>query len=103
MNDRSTTTPAADARGTFWVHGRVQGVGFRWWTRGQALELQLSGSATNYPDGRVLVVAEGARAQVETLLERLQETPSNHGRPGRVDTVVGNVGTPRGVEGFSCR
>lgn len=42
---------------TAWVHGHVQGVGFRWWTRCQAKELGLAGSASNYPDGRVLVVA----------------------------------------------
>ena len=24
-----------------WVHGHVQGVGFRWWTRSRALELGL--------------------------------------------------------------
>ena len=37
---------------TAWVHGFVQGVGFRWWTRSQALELGLVGSATNLADGR---------------------------------------------------
>ena len=26
------------ARATFFVRGRVQGVGFRWWTRARALE-----------------------------------------------------------------
>ncbi|MEO6703969.1 MAG: acylphosphatase, partial [Jatrophihabitantaceae bacterium] len=28
---------------TAWVHGQVQGVGFRWWTRSRALELGLTG------------------------------------------------------------
>ena len=45
-----------------WVHGHVQGVGFRWWTRSRALELGLSGYAANKPDGRVHVVAEGDEA-----------------------------------------
>lgn len=45
-----------EERLTAWVHGRVQGVGFRWWTRSRALELGLVGSATNHADGRVLVV-----------------------------------------------
>ncbi|MGZ6879549.1 MAG: acylphosphatase, partial [Mycobacteriaceae bacterium] len=53
---------------TAWVHGRVQGVGFRWWTRSRALELGLVGSASNQRDGRVLVVAEGPRARCEDLL-----------------------------------
>ena len=50
-----------DVRLTAWVHGRVQGVGFRWWTRSRALELGLTGYAANRPDGRVLVVAQGPR------------------------------------------
>ncbi|MDT5237790.1 MAG: acylphosphatase, partial [Mycobacterium sp.] len=45
----------ADVRLTAWVHGYVQGVGFRWWTRSQALELGLTGYASNRPDGRVQV------------------------------------------------
>ena len=54
---------AADepARLTVWVAGRVQGVGFRWWARARALELNLVGSAENLEDGRVKVIAEGWR------------------------------------------
>ena len=48
-----------DVRLTAWVHGHVQGVGFRWWTRSRALELGLAGYASNRPDGRVQVVAQG--------------------------------------------
>src|ERR1700733_7931747 len=47
-----------EARLTAWVHGRVQGVGFRWWTRSRALELGLTGYAANRPDGRVLGAAQ---------------------------------------------
>ena len=55
-----------------WVRGRVQGVGFRWWTRARALELGLVGSASNLDDGRVEVVAEGTREACEALLEALR-------------------------------
>ena len=41
--------PEPEVRLTAFVHGQVQGVGFRWWTRARALELGLSGSATNLP------------------------------------------------------
>jgi acylphosphatase len=69
------------------VRGHVQGVGFRWWTRSQALALGLSGYAKNLPDGRVEVQAQGPRGQVEKLLERL--TADEHvGRPGRVRGVT---------------
>ncbi len=54
--------PADDVRLTAWVHGHVQGVGFRWWTRSRALELGLTGFAANKPDGRVHVVAQGPAA-----------------------------------------
>lgn len=73
---------------TAWVHGQVQGVGFRWWTRSRALELGLSGHATNQPDGRVLVVAQGDRQACERLLELLRGDTT----PGSVDTVVADIG-----------
>ncbi|MGB3369491.1 MAG: acylphosphatase [Rhodococcus sp. (in: high G+C Gram-positive bacteria)] len=86
-----------DARLTAWVHGQVQGVGFRWWTRSQALELGLVGSATNHADGRVLVVAEGARDRLEQLLSRLR----GRSTPGTVTLVVESWDPPRGgLSGF---
>lgn len=88
------------ARLTAFVHGRVQGVGFRWWTRSQALELGLAGSATNLDDGRVCVVAEGPEKNCRELLTRLSEQPSRHNRVGEVSTVIEQWGEPRGVEGF---
>lgn len=69
---------------TAWVHGQVQGVGFRWWTRARALELGLTGYAKNQPDGRVLVIAQGPRESCEALLELLRGTST----PGTVDNVV---------------
>ncbi len=77
-----------------WVKGRVQGVGFRWWTRSQALALSLVGYARNLPDGRVEVCAQGERAAIEELEELLREFPSSAGRPGRVQSVVIQWGTP---------
>ncbi|WP_067967012.1 acylphosphatase [Nocardiopsis trehalosi] len=87
-------TDGADtpARLTAWVRGRVQGVGFRWWVRSRALELGLTGAATNLADGRVEVVAEGPRAQCDELLSLLRTGDT----PGRVDGVVERWGKPRG-------
>jgi acylphosphatase len=73
-----------DVRLTAWVHGSVQGVGFRWWTRSRALELGLTGYAANQADGHVLVVAQGPRGAGEKLLQLLQGGRT----PGRVDKVV---------------
>lgn len=73
---------------TVWVHGTVQGVGFRWWTRSRALEQRLTGYAANQADGRVLVVARGPREACEKLLQALEGGDSWPPRPGRVDKVV---------------
>ncbi len=76
--------PDAVVRLSAWVHGQVQGVGFRWWTRSRALELGLTGFASNRPDGRVHVVAQGRRDDCGRLLELLQSGDT----PGSVDNVV---------------
>ncbi len=92
--------PSDPVRMTAWVHGMVQGVGFRWWTRSRALELGLVGSAANLADGRVEVVAEGSREACEALLERLRDART----PGGVDKVVARFTAPRGgLSGFSER
>jgi acylphosphatase len=73
-----------------WVHGRVQGVGFRWWTRARALELGLTGFAANKSDGRVHVVARGPRDQCQRLLDLLEGGDT----PGHVDVVVADWSEP---------
>ena len=82
---------------TAYVHGMVQGVGFRWWTRSRALELGLVGYAKNLPDGRVLVVAEGPHDSLDALLGRLRSGDT----AGRVDLVVESFGPANGdLTGF---
>jgi acylphosphatase len=83
------------ARLTAWVDGLVQGVGFRWWVRSQALRLGLAAAATNLPDGRVKVVAEGAREACGELLALL----SGPSAPGTVTGVAHEWDEPR--EGLS--
>lgn len=91
-------------RAIVFVRGRVQGVGFRWWTRARALEIGLVGHARNMADGRVEVCAQGGREQIGSLIDLLQETPSRHRRPGRVDSVVVQWHEARaGLEGFRER
>ena len=79
-------------RMTAWVHGHVQGVGFRWWTRCRALELGLTGHAANLPDGRVEVVAEGSREDCERLLTALRCGST----PGYVHQVTEQFSDARG-------
>ncbi|MBV2362582.1 acylphosphatase [Streptomonospora nanhaiensis] len=88
------------ARLTAWVRGRVQGVGFRWWVRSRALELGLTGAATNLADGRVEVVAEGPRERCAQLLAHLRGGET----PGEVTGVVERWENPRGAySGFAER
>ncbi len=57
------------------VDGRVQGVGFRFFVKNAAEELGLTGWVRNKMDGRVEVLAEGSRADLDTLLDALRRGP----------------------------
>ena len=59
----------------FRVHGRVQGVGFRWWTRRRASDLGLRGTVRNRPDGTVEVHAAGDLAMLEVFANELEVGP----------------------------
>ena len=57
------------------IIGRVHGVGFRYFVYREAIALGLTGWVANDADGSVHCVAEGPRADLEALLERLREGP----------------------------
>ncbi len=57
------------------VSGRVQGVGYRAFTRDAAKKLGLKGFVRNLPDGRVEVYAEGEEERLKELLEKLYQGP----------------------------
>jgi len=87
---------AAIARIVF-VHGRVQGVGFRWFVRERAEALGVAGWVRNRYDGSVEAWCEGEPAAVEALLAALREGP----RFGRVDGVDVREREPEGRAGFT--
>jgi acylphosphatase len=58
------------------VRGSVQGVGYRWFVRGQAMRFAITGWVANEADGSVRVVAEGSRDALEQLLAALHQGPS---------------------------
>lgn len=70
-------------RRAFRVTGRVQGVGFRWWTRKTARDLGLRGTVRNAPDGSVEVHAAGSREDLEIFRRRLENGPG----PALVEAV----------------
>ena len=57
------------------VHGRVQGVGFRYSARNQAIRLQLKGWVRNEADGTVTVEMEGPEAACLKFLSWLEQGP----------------------------
>lgn len=58
------------------IHGRVQGVGFRFSTNQLAKELDIRGIVRNESDGTVYVEAVGAEEQIDTFIKRLAQGPS---------------------------
>jgi acylphosphatase len=81
------------------LHGRVQGVGFRYFVRQEAVRLGLSGWVSNEPDGSVRVVAEGSAPALEQLQRVLRDGPSG----ARVENLDVRWAEPRGLAGFGVR
>ncbi len=82
------------------VHGRVQGVGFRYFVVNKALSLGLRGYARNTSDGCVEVLAQGPRQTLENLLLLLQRGPA----AAEVGTVETNWCEPSThLSGFHVR
>jgi acylphosphatase len=82
------------------VHGRVQGVGFRYHVRRRAEALGVTGWVANEPDGTVRCVAEGDRQTLERLLADVRRGPTG----ARVERVVtGWHAATGGFEGFRVR
>jgi acylphosphatase len=65
---------ATDARRWF-VRGRVQGVGYRYFAQRAAAELGLTGYTRNLDDGRVEVYAVGPVGKLSELAGRLHHGP----------------------------
>ena len=61
-------------RMTVYYSGRVQGVGFRATVRYLARGYDVTGLARNLPDGRVELIAEGTRAELESFLKGVAES-----------------------------
>ena len=74
------------------ISGRVQAVGFRWFTETVAAREGVHGWVTNLPDGRVEACAEGDAEALERFERALR-----HGPPAaRVDTVEVDAMAPTG-------
>jgi acylphosphatase len=54
--------------------GQVQGVGFRYSVRSLVNGFEVTGTVRNLDDGRVELIAEGGRAELEGLLEAIRQS-----------------------------
>ena len=75
--------------------GQVQGVGFRYTARSVAVGFDVTGTVRNLPDGRVELIAEGAREELEAFRRAIREAGLEH--------FIGNeaVTWSEGTGGFS--
>ena len=78
----------------FRVSGRVQGVGFRWWTQRTAERLGVAGSVRNCLDGSVEVQVVGEPEVVDRLEAALQQGPPGS-RVERVARIAADPSAPR--------
>jgi acylphosphatase len=76
------------------VTGRVQGVGFRGWTRREAMALGLAGWVRNEPDGSVAALLVGSETMIATMLERLHHGPSYAAVTGVTSTTASPTERP---------
>lgn len=58
------------------VHGRVQGVGFRYFARHVGTRLGLTGDVRNRPDSTVEIIVEGPVGKVEEFVREMERGPS---------------------------
>ena len=58
--------------------GRVQGVGFRYTVRTVAAGFEVTGTVRNLTDGRVELLAEGAKPELDALRQAVRESGLEH-------------------------
>jgi acylphosphatase len=81
------------------VHGRVQGVGFRWALARAAESRGVAGWAANRADGTVEAVLEGEPDAVESVVRVSREGP----RGAQVERVEIAEEEPEALRGFVTR
>ena len=82
------------------VSGRVQGVGFRWSARREAVLIGVAGWVRNLPDGRVEVFAQGPNDAVARFEAWLRSGPVG---ARVVDVSLHDAPPETAMEGFAIR
>lgn len=58
--------------------GNVQGVGFRYTVKSVAAGYEVTGYVRNLPDGRVELVAEGSKEELEAFRQGIRDSGLDH-------------------------
>ncbi len=66
------------------IRGRVQGVGYRYWTRDIAQKLDITGFVKNMPNGDVYIEAEAIKEKLELFVFECKQGPIR----ARVETLT---------------
>lgn len=72
------------------ISGRVQGVGFRYYTYRNAKEFGIKGWVQNLQDGTVETVLTGSQEDVEKMVDKLKEGPPSS-RVQNIKEVNGQI------------
>jgi acylphosphatase len=90
--------PADDTRTVrVQIQGRVQGVGFRYWTEATATRLGLSGWVRNRRDGSVEAVLSGPADAVAEMLDLCRQGPTSS-RVDHIDIAKDDDPPPTGFD-----
>lgn len=96
---QNPSTSQKQIRTHVFISGKVQGVGYRYFTVNEARRLGVNGWVRNLPDGRVEAVFEGNRDVVEEMIRWCHQ--------GSTAAVVKNVAVEyeelEGLRGFETR
>ena len=81
------------------IEGRVQGVGYRFWTQRTAAELKLAGWVRNRRDGSVEAVFEGPDPDIRSMIAACRQGPLS----ARVKSVTVGPADAEAFVGFEVR
>ena len=78
MADWRQTSSVNRKRMQIFYSGRVQGVGFRYTVKSAAAGFEVTGSVRNLRDGRVELLAEGSKDELEAFRQAMLESGLEH-------------------------
>ena len=82
------------------VSGRVQGVGFRFFTQQTAINLRITGWVKNQNDGSVTMEVQGTPQQIDSLITRLKQ---GNGYSKVVQMKIEDLPVDKGENKFGIR